>query len=437
MNMILLCMINFILVTLEVVMLVYLASGFFESKVAKLPYYASVAGLTIVVNVVFMLIPNATILVQFCFAALNTLWIFLVFRCGIIKSLFIAVLLSSYIYVCDSIFVAVSFSYMGNDTAILNDPFSYYLIAYAAKVVELFGIVVARSVISRYMNHRTGGWATWVRVLFYPLVALIVTIQLMAILIQNPNLSKQLFTCLLILLTSDFLSVFLLDYIERQQEAVQNNVILRHSLKLAADHVHTLEESYGQQRKLTHDFKNQLAVVRNLAEAKADPKEIISYLDKLVANDVLIGNHVRTNRLIADMILNQKISEAKSQKINVKTQLDDLMGFPLPDDALVVVLSNLLDNALEACVKIPNECARSITVKMKVGDDSSLLCIENTTSEPVIIRSGIISTTKKSPVEHGFGLKNVCAALDQYNASYVVDYQSDGSKFCFIAQIPT
>ena len=137
------------------------------------------------------------------------------------------------------------------------------------------------------------------------------------------------------------------------------------------------------------------------------------------------------------MILNQKISEAKSQKINVKTQLDDLMGFPLPDDALVVVLSNLLDNALEACVKIPNECARSITVKMKVGDDSSLLCIENTTSEPVIIRSGIISTTKKSPVEHGFGLKNVCAALDQYNASYVVDYQSDGSKFCFIAQIPT
>ena len=92
-----------------------------------------------------------------------------------------------------------------------------------------------------------------------------------------------------------------------------------------------------------------------------------------------------THRPIADVLLSQKQALAKSHEIQVKLDLDDLSVFPLSDDDLVVVFSNLFDNAIEACQKIPVRQQRKIVFKVKIEDGAGYIYMENTTQAPVQI----------------------------------------------------
>ena len=115
-------------------------------------------------------------------------------------------------------------------------------------------------------------------------------------------------------------------------------------------------------------------------------------------------------------------------------QLDDLSQFPLPDDELVVVLANLLDNAIEACALIPNKSLRYILIKIQCRPAVTYLHVENSTAEPVTIKNNHIVTHKQSS-GHGYGLQNIKTILERHQALYTLSYQEDGMIFCFSAQI--
>ena len=143
-----------------------------------------------------------------------------------------------------------------------------------------------------------------------------------------------------------------------------------------------------------------------------------------------------THRPIADVLLSQKQALAKSSEIEVKMELDDLSAFPLSDDDLVIVFSNLFDNAIEACHKIPAKEQRKILFKAKLEDGIGYIYMENTTQEPVqILNNRIAATSKRNPVLHGFGLKNVFYVLDKNQAVYKISYHKDTHSFWFFAQI--
>lgn len=171
-----------------------------------------------------------------------------------------------------------------------------------------------------------------------------------------------------------------------------------------------------------------------LSKHNASQKEFAEYLEKTLSISFPATIHINTNRLVVDIILSQRYSAAKNKGIAFRTSLTDLSDFPLPDDALVVVLTNLIDNAIEACEKLPED-KRSILLKMQNTDDSAIIYIENPTLHPVKIRNNRIMTTKPNPIEHGYGLKNVCTLLDQHNADYAMNYNASTSVFCFSAQI--
>ena len=435
MNMLLLYTLNIVVIALENIMLAYLASGFFTRKVSRPIFLLSVLGIFIVMPLGYAFtesIPFANLVI---FILLSTIWMQLIFRPGIIKSLFVSIFLDSFFYAVDSIVIYTILSAAKDGAAIMNDPYSYYTLCFAAKAVELFGVVLFRTWVVRRRDRYASNWLDWLRVLFYPLITLIIAILLARLLSVLPEQSSLLLICLTILLSSDFLSVFLLDYIEQQRMAKQDNVILKQSLQMASDQVRSLEESYSQQRKLTHDFKNQLAVIKGMIGTETSYDDVAEYLDQITAETAPAGNYVDTNRLIANLLINQKMEEAKRRHIHMRAELDDLSQFPLSDEALVVVLSNLLDNALEACEKIEDESRRQLLLTMQMKEQSSYLCVENTTAGAVRIVNNTIRTTKGASMEHGYGLRNACAALEQAGAIYSLHYDEETSTFCFSAEI--
>ena len=177
-------------------------------------------------------------------------------------------------------------------------------------------------------------------------------------------------------------------------------------------------------------------VLRGLASKEGTPAELRAYLDELTQYKVPYSYCLDTHRPIVDVLLSQKQALAKSNEIQVRMELDDLSAFPLPDDDLVVVFSNLFDNAIEACKKIAIKDQRKILFKAKVEDGIGYIYIENTTNEPVKISNNrIMATSKKDSLAHGFGLKNVFCVLDKNQSVYQMSYHKDTHSFRFFAQI--
>ena len=98
---------------------------------------------------------------------------------------------------------------------------------------------------------------------------------------------------------------------------------------------------------------------------------------------------------------------------------------------MVVLLSNLLDNAIEACQQYDKD-DKAIHV-MAVAQQDFFISVRNT-SEPVVIINGSIPTTKPEPQMHGFGLANIRLILEKYSGEYTMFYEN--GWFQFTADIP-
>ena len=131
-----------------------------------------------------------------------------------------------------------------------------------------------------------------------------------------------------------------------------------------------------------------------------------------------------------DVILNQKHQFAQEQNIAMSVTVNDLSNVSISTDLLVVLLSNLLDNAIEACLRLENH--REIVCKI-IREESLFLSIRNT-SVPVEMVEGRLPATSKDPLDHGYGLGAVVYTLDQLKAEYTYSYQN--GWFQFAAEIP-
>ena len=179
-------------------------------------------------------------------------------------------------------------------------------------------------------------------------------------------------------------------------------------------------EAYSDQRRKTHDFQNQLAIIYGLAQQESPDSQVLNYVRPLLKKEMLPTLITKTGRNVVDILLTQKYSVAIKNQILFQMQLGDLSDFPLSDEELIVVLSNLLDNALNACMDISNSKERRILLKMRTKEAAGFLYLENPTAHNVEILDNKIVPSKTTSIEHGYGLKNVTAILDNIGALYVL-----------------
>lgn len=134
---------------------------------------------------------------------------------------------------------------------------------------------------------------------------------------------------------------------------------------------------------------------------------------------------VNSHHAILDALFNTKATEAIQKGIEIDFELNDLSALPFDVSDMVVLFSNLLDNAIEACEKINSNRVIRVSAVLK---QSFLFSIRNTTL-PVEIKNDTIKTTKPNAHLHGFGLSNIKLILNKYHADFVMDYEDGWFQF--------
>lgn len=417
---------------LEGLALFYLADHIFAAKVSLARrYLANICFYLLDCCIIFLFQdgPYMPLIKIAMVCLLIAAWAMYAYRVSILNALFLAFFQFSYWFITDLLFVSVA-SLIGGD--LINVLQNYYLLYLVIKTAEL---VIIAAFCRLFPRRQDISWQSSLRMLAFPVCILWVVFYLFFIAIEAPLYAAKLLNCILLLLAADIGSLYLLGYLEELRARADFDRSFRQNLQMVQQNVDSWKDAYLEQRRYTHDFQNKLAVLRGLASRAGTNAELQAYLDELLQNqpaDYCLDTH----RPVADVLLSQKLALARNHEIRMTLDLDDLSAFPLSDDDLVIVFSNLLDNAVNACCKIPVPEQRWIRFKAKAEDSTGYLYVENATQEPVkIINNHVIPSARTTSPLHGFGLKNVLYMLDKNNAIYHMDYHAETHSFRLIAQI--
>lgn len=261
----------------------------------------------------------------------------------------------------------------------------------------------------------------------FPLATLLVIWQVYT----YPEQQKMWQVCLLILDVVDIVALILLDQLEQSSANREKLVAAGERARVQDENIQALSQAYAGQRKMTHDYRAQLSTLSELLEG-GELDEAKGFLSEMKARQseriLLINSH---NAAI-DAVLNQKGYAARQRGIDMRFRVNDLSALKLPRVDVTIVLGNLIDNAMEACVDLP-EPERWVSIQILYSRKVLSLSIINA-SRPVAIAEGQIPTSKPAPLLHGFGMSNVKDILEKYQAEYSFAFE-DG-RFIFTADWP-
>lgn len=118
-----------------------------------------------------------------------------------------------------------------------------------------------------------------------------------------------------------------------------------------------------------------------------------------------------------DMILNEKLKEAKDKKIDMQISTEVFTTLPFTDREIISLFGNLLDNAIEACERITDKNTW-IHIKMKKKNQLLYFEIKNTTEHTVQPVPGKFISTKINGTLHGYGMKNIMDVVEKYHGIF-------------------
>ncbi len=199
--------------------------------------------------------------------------------------------------------------------------------------------------------------------------------------------------------------------------------IVRYQSDLLATHYAEVENMYRQTRGWRHDYRNHIQVLKNYAQM-GDLEAVKAYLDELAEDLNTVDMALKTGNKMTDVILNSKISLARSKEIQVRADAHVPVKLTTAQIDLCIILGNLFDNAIEACLKLPSK-ERMIRVYMEMKNTQLYISFTNTTAQKKQKReNGRFASTKGGG--HGYGLVRVDTIIERYQG-YIRRGSEDGA----------
>ena len=226
----------------------------------------------------------------------------------------------------------------------------------------------------------------------------------------------------LLLLLLWFNTVFLL-----MANSLNRNARLQHEnqlLTMQQQRYENLKAAIEEARQVRHDLRHQLGQLSALAE-EGDLEKIKTYLSSAVSRIPNLELHFCENRA-ADSVVGYYCALAKRENIPYSVQLDLPECLPVDEINLCLVLSNLLENALEASLRTAPARRRIKLTAYLHGNSLALIQIENTYDGVIREKGGVFQSSKRKG--DGVGLQSVRHIAEKSGGVSTVTYQ-DG-LFC-------
>ena len=276
----------------------------------------------------------------------------------------------------------------------------------------------------------------WLKVIAFTVFSIVSLVEMFVQfgVVQN-GMQGRVFLFLAIgLLCMNVLFFSLIQGISVRDTQLQEERIFRERVKSETERYHSISEQYVIQKRREHEYKNQITCMAALIKNE-NYRELQSYIHNLNTGMLAQMDYIDTDHVIVNAVLNTKYQEIRERDIAFVLKFNNLSDVDMEDEDLVVILSNLLNNAIEACERVP-EGQRYI--RLQARKRNAFFLIEAVNSFDGCIRweesqKHVLPLSRKNGEEpeltreHGLGLANVREIAQRYYGD--VDIQIEGTEF--------
>ena len=189
-----------------------------------------------------------------------------------------------------------------------------------------------------------------------------------------------------------------------------------------------IQELIDEMKANEHEYKNHLNILYCMIQVCKEDElkdKAKKYIGNVFENKNLLNNLSKVENTILKAVLLSKINQAEKNEIDCYYFIDSqLEGVPLDDSELTVVLSNLLNNAIEAASKSEKKV---IEISTEYYEGKYIIevsnSVDNLTKSMVADISKIRFSTKGTG--RGYGLYNVKNIVEKYKGKVNMSLEED------------
>lgn len=296
-----------------------------------------------------------------------------------------------------------------------------------ARLMVLFLTKFLYFLVTRFLLKLNGdqaydlGKAEWIMLLSIFMVTFLVGVGVLECIVNGTNAEIFMMASVSGLILINVISYILMLHMNKENTERARAMLLEIQIKENTESIHEIHRMYEEIKQIRHDTKHwitgSLALIR---QKNYDEAEM--YLEGLVNEKIgTIRDYVMTENDVINAIINSKLSEARQKDIDVRASVGTEIG-ETDVYGLSVAIANLLDNAIEECMRIQGN--RKIYYEMFVDGEYLKIFVKNTYD-----KNGINLETKKADKKlHGLGLRSVKGFAEK-NEGFVNFYEENGD-FC-------
>lgn len=223
---------------------------------------------------------------------------------------------------------------------------------------------------------------------------------------------------------------------QQYSEQLYNNmqqklIITDQNMKL--EYYTQIQEVNTKYKEFIHNTNHYIKAIGTLiaADQNADALNIISELNIELEKGagIIYSEHGVLNSILSEK---KTIAEKKNVEMDIYVEPGTQFGTATDVD-LVTILSNLLDNAIEATIKCENRHSVRVRIYMQNQGNICVIKVTNSFNGELIQNGNTFISTKKENGIHGIGLKSVANTTEKcggYLECYV-----EGNEFVAVAML--
>ena len=223
-----------------------------------------------------------------------------------------------------------------------------------------------------------------------------------------------------------FMAVELVVMYERRQHELDMLHFMQMKSQLVEENYKTLNKIYNTNSKTYHDFNNHITVLYQFL-LNNEVNRALKYLDDLGTPIKTLIEKTWTSNEVIDVIINSKLEKMNEYGIHSNFNVEFPSNSDIQSQDICAILSNLLDNAIEACEKNKVASNKWINLTIRVINAMIVIKVENSMEVKPIIKNNNLLTSKADDKLHGWGIKIVKSAVEKYGG--VIKYTVSEDKF--------
>ncbi len=412
---------SYLIVLLETICCKFFYDIFSECK-EKIPQYIKVITifiLSLLTYIIAMIFSVNFVVKQIGVVILTAVMMLIYKNISLKKSIILSLLFQSLLLIADFITVIMDTSLLkGGDS---TNELRYSIIVMLSKSV-LFVLIIC---IGKFLQNKKTEYIKekeWIKFLFFPIfvICMMMALGANAELITNQKLGEVFWMLAFGLICINIYMFYFMQDVAKREYLLREKSIFELEISNKMQLYESITEHVQKQREIAHEYKNQIMCMQALCE-KEQYGELKTYLQEMNGKVLHDLDYIDTNHAYINAVLNTKYQEAMEKNILVICKINDLSKIQMQASDCVLLLSNVLNNAIEACEKCQSE--RMIKIKCVLDEANFILSVKNTFNGKIKKNGDRYCTTKeKNKENHGIGIKNIIKVIEKYQGYHIVKY---------------